>query len=298
MTPHVKPRTCLRRTGGFTPWVLLLAVVTATAAEPRGDKVVLWKKNTLPIGTQIRETREIRGENGTRTITGENASATTVRYVERVNMVRRLVGNDRIEVSIRDGVRECVFYLGNMPPPPAESPTPLQGLDLRMRSVSGRWLYELDKGKPTEPQRFALAMLGQYADLLGVLALCITPEPRAKGETWKVNVPRSTGKAYGKAVPEELECRLEDVVEGEGGPQARIAVSGRLKLERPLNLNGSVTVTFAGTIGHRLSDMLDVETSLRGTFLYSGPVMAEGKPGKASIELPWTLTRTQKIEPK
>jgi hypothetical protein len=59
-----------------------------------------------------------------------------------------------------------------------------------------------------------------------------------------------------------------------------------------------VNITFDGTIMHRLSDMLDVETTLSGNFSYSGPVMAGGKPAKASIELPWKLKRTQKIEPR
>jgi hypothetical protein len=277
-----------------------LAAAAASAAPPREAKVMLWKNNSLPSGTVVRETREIRSEDGKRRTTdGGKALATEgIRYVHRVNLLRRLGGGDREEVSVRESVRECVFYLGAVPPPADEAGTPLQSLDLRLRRVSGKWTYELDKGTPTDVQRAALAEFNQLADLVSVLALCASPQPRAKGESWKVDVPRLPGKGYGYVVTETLECRLEDVIEGEGGPQARIAVTGKLKLERPLGLNGSVSVTFAGTITRRLSDMLDVEASLNGTFSYTGPVVADGKPATTSIEVPWTLTRTQKIEPK
>jgi hypothetical protein len=274
--------------------------VSATAAAPREAKIMVWKSNSLPSGTIVRETREIRSENGRRTTSESSKVLATegVRYVHRVNLLRRLGGADREQVSVRDSARECVFYLGLVPPPAAETGTPLQSLDLRLRRVSGRWNYELDKGTPTDIQRAALAEFGQLADLVGVVTLCASPQPRAKGETWKVDVPKPPGKGYGYVVPEPLECRLEDVIEGEGGPHARIGVNGKLKLERPLGLNGMVGVTFAGTITRRLSDMLDVETALNGTFSYAGPVMADGKPATTTIEVPWTLTRTQKIEPK
>jgi hypothetical protein len=300
MTPSVKLRTCARLRGGFLAFTVLLAGGTFLIAAPREEKIVLWKNTAPPSGTSIREIREIVGENGKRTITQESdTSVNGLRYVHRVNMVRRIVGNDRIQVSVRDNVRECFFYLGNTPPPANPLATPLSAQDLRMRRVSGRWQYELDNAaKPTEPQQFALSELGQFADLLGVLAYCYTRDPRAKGETWKVTPPRPPGKGYGMVETESLECRLEDVVDGEGGQIARIAVAGKLKIERPMNLNGSVAITFAGTIMHRLSDMLDVDTNLTGTFSYTGPVMALGKPAKADIELPWKLTRTQKIEPK
>jgi hypothetical protein len=300
MTPAVKLRTCARRSYGMFFFTVLLAGGTLLTAAPREAKVVLWKNTTLPAGTAIREVREIVGENGKRTITQEGAASVNgLRYLHRVNMVRRIVGGDRIEVSVRDSVRECFFYLGVAPPPSNQGASPLSAQDLRMRRVSGRWIYELENAaKPTEQQQFALSELGQFADLLGVLANCYSPEPRAKGETWKVTPRRAPGKGYGMVETEFLECRLEDVVDGEGGQVARITVTGKLKIERPLNLNGTVEVTFAGTVMHRLSDMLDVDTNLSGTFSYTGPVMALGKPAKADIELPWKLTRTQKIEPK
>jgi hypothetical protein len=212
--------------------------------------------------------------------------------------VRRLGGGDREQVSVRDSASECVFFQGQAAPPASEAATPLQSLDLRLRRVAGRWVYDLDKGTPTDAQRAALAQFGQFADFTAVLALCTSAQPRAKGESWKVEAPRPSGKAHGYVVPEGIECRLEDVTEADGESLARIAVNGRLKLERPMGFNGSVSVTFAGTIMRRLSDMLDVEAELSGTFTYTGPVVVEGNPADLSMELPWTLTRTQKIEPK
>ncbi len=300
MTPRVKLRTMARRNGGLMFFAAALAAGTTSGAPPREAKVMLWKSNSLPTGTVVREVREIRSENGKRTTAeGGNVLAMEgVRYVHRVNLLRRLVGGDREEMSVRDSVRECVFYLGALPSPATETGTPLQSLDLRLRRVSGRWIYELDKGTPSDIQRAALSEFSQLADLAGVMALCASPQPRAKGESWKVDIQKPPGKGYGYVFPETLECRLEDVTQGEGGTQARIAVSGKLKLERPLGLNGSVSVTFTGTITRRLSDMLDVETSLNGNFSYTGPVIADGKPATTSIEVPWTLTRSQKIEPK
>jgi hypothetical protein len=282
--------------------LLGLVVIASVVAAAREPKVTLWKNIPMPPGTVIRESREIRGENGKRTTTDDaskNATTNAMRYVHRVSLLRRMVGTDRIEVSVRDCVRECVFFMGGMPPGPSEISMPINALDLRMRRVSGRWIYELDTGKPSDGQKFALAELGQFADLLGVLALCISPQPRAKGETWKVDqFPRPPGRGYGYVMPEFIECRLEEVIAHPDGDLARIGVTGKLKVERPLNLNGSVSITFAGTFMHRLTDMLDVETNLTGEFTYTGPVMADGKPAKALIELPWTLKRTQKIEPK
>jgi hypothetical protein len=300
MTPPVKLRTMLRRRCSF---VFFGIVITAgVIAAPRDPKVTLWKNSPMPLGTVIRETREIRGENGKRTTTDDatkNANSNAMRYVHRVSMVRRLVGTDRIEVSVRDCVRECLFFTAGMAPPSNEFAMPISALDLRMRRVSGRWVYELETGKPSDAQKFALGELGQFSDLLGVLALCISPQPRAKGETWKVDqFPKPPGRGYGYVMPEFIECRLEDVVTHPDGDLARIGVTGKLKVDRPLGVNGSMSITFAGTFMHRLTDMLDVETNLTGEFTYTGPVMADGKPAKALIELPWTLKRTQKIEPK
>lgn len=278
----------------------LLAAAAVMAAPPRDAKVMLSKNSSLPSGTVIREIREIRAENGTRTITegGKVMARDGARYVHRVNLVKHLGGNDRDQVSVRDSARECLFYLGTVAPASTEGATPLQALDLRMRRVSGRWSHELDKGTPTDLQRAALVEFSQIADLVGVLGLCTSPQPRAKGESWKVDEHRPAGRAYGYVVAEKIECRLEDVSEVEGVPHARIAVTGELKVERPLNINGAMKVTFTGTVTRRLSDMLDVETTLTGDFSYSGPVIAQGKPAEARIDLPWKLTRTQKIEAK
>jgi hypothetical protein len=59
-----------------------------------------------------------------------------------------------------------------------------------------------------------------------------------------------------------------------------------------------MTLTFGGTIVRRLSDMLDVDVALSGVFSYAGPVVVDAQPVDMSMELPWTLTRTQKVEPK
>jgi hypothetical protein len=59
-----------------------------------------------------------------------------------------------------------------------------------------------------------------------------------------------------------------------------------------------MTLTFAGTIVRRLSDMLDADLALSGVFTYAGPVVVDAKPVDMSMELPWTLTRTQRVEPK
>jgi hypothetical protein len=300
MTPPVKPRAIVWRKRGTLPMVVVLAAATVIVAAPREAKVALSKSGSLPSGTVIREVREIRVENGKRSISagGKALGNDNVRYLHRINVVRRLGGGDREQVSVRDSVSECVYYTGLTPPPVSETGTPLQALDLRVRRVAGRWVYDLEKGTPTEPQRAALAQFGQFADFVGVLDYCTSAQPRAKGETWKAATPKPSGRAYGYVVPESLECRLEDVTEVEGAAQARIAVNGKLKLERPMGFNGSVSVTFAGTIVRRLSDMLDVDVSLSGTFSYAGPVVTDGKPADLRMELPWTLARTQKIEPR
>jgi len=274
----------------------LLALTTVLPAAERS--VVLGRPQSLRSGTLLREKRELRVDAGkTRQESSANITNATTRFIQRVNLVRRVLGADAEEVQVRELVKECVHFTG-APPPPNET-TPLLSTALRARKKTGHWDYDLVQGSPTPEEAQALDDLAFAADLLEILPVCIGTGSHKPGDTWKAEIPAPRGKAYGWIVPDSLESTLVAVEDKADGPHATVTIAGKFHMERPMNLNARMEVTFSATVVRRLSDMLDVDTKAIGQFVASAQSAGPNREKiLLSYDYPFTLTRTLKIEPK
>lgn len=277
----------------------LVGLLAFTAALPAAERpVVLGRPQSLRSGTLLREKREVRVETGkTKQETGANTTNATTRFIQRVNLVRRVLGSDAEEVQVRELVKECAHFTG-APPPPNET-TPLLSKTLRARKKTGHWDYDLVQGSPTPEEAQSMADLAFAADLLELLPVCIGSGSHKPGDIWKTAIPAPRGKAYGWIVPDSLESTLIAVEDKVDGPHATVTIAGKFQMERPMNLNARMEITFSATVVRRLSDMLDVDTKATGQFVASAQSAGPNREKiLLSYDYPFTLTRTLKIEPK
>lgn len=280
--------------------LLLLTSVHLNAADSAGGPVDLGAPSSVRTGTQLREKREVRVQEGKgRMQKANSANDFFCRFVQRVNLVRRLLGPDTEEVQVREMVCELINYTGNAPPP-AEQAGPLVGKTLRLRkSADGKWKCAMVGGKPTPEQQKFLNDLAFTRLLLEIPEACLINQTRKAGETWKVSINESSGKAYGAVVAKDIECTLAAVEDRPEGPQATVHLVGNFTMERPMNYLSSIEVAFDITLVRRLSDMLDVNTKITGNLKNTAQVNdADGKPAQLTLDLPYTLVRTQAIERK
>lgn len=285
------------------PPVLVPACVFAflTALHAADRPVVLGgQPPAVRAGTVLREKREIRVENGqTRQEIGKDVTSVTTRFIQRVNLVRRPVGTDAEEVQVREFVMECVHFPAAIPPAANELPSPVSSKTLRARKKSGRWDFDLLQGNPTKDEQKSLDDLAFTADLLEVLPAAIGTGSRKPGEKWKIPVNAQRGKAYGWVVPDSLEGTLVSVEERPDGPHATISIEGKFHMERPMNFNARMDITFSATVVRRLADMIDVDTKITGRFIgRADAVTPQKQPIILSYDHPFALTRTLKIEDK
>lgn len=281
--------------------LLLLAVTPLSAADRSGGAVELGHSSSpLRTGTLLREKREVRVQEGRGSMQQTNAAnGFSCRFLQKVNLVRRLMGGDSEEVQVREMVCELTNYNG-APPPPAEQASPLVGKTLRMRKTGGTWRGVLAGGKPTaEEQRF-MNDLAFTQLLLEIPDACLINQTRKPGETWKVSLNDSGGKAYGAAVARDIECTLVSVDQQQpGGPQSTVHLAGSFSMERPMGYLSRIEVTFDATLVRRLSDMLDLDTRITGNLKNVSQVNdLNGKPAALTLELPYTLVRSQAVERK
>ncbi|MDI1311415.1 hypothetical protein [Prosthecobacter sp.] len=277
---------------------LSVAAGMLRAVDRAGELVEVGRHATTRSGVTLREKREVRVDAGTtKQETGTNAITVTTRYVQRVNLVRRLLNADSEELQVREYVKECVNFTGQ-PPSPNENRA-LLGKELRARKKGGHWDYNLHQGRSSAEEAQSLADLAFGADLLEILPLGIGTGMRRPGEHWKVEPASSGGKDRGFIILEELETTFISLEVKPDGSYATFTIEGKFHIERPMTLNARMEVSFTATIVRRLSDMLDVETKASGQFLASA--QAAG-PKREKIQLnydyPFTLVRTQAVEGK
>ncbi|MGV3658579.1 MAG: hypothetical protein ACO1TE_00290 [Prosthecobacter sp.] len=279
--------------------LILLPLLAVSAADSSSKPVLLIKGQPLRSGTLVREKRDILVERGrSRQVNTTATSDVSTRYSQRLNLVHKIGGPGMEELRVSDFMCEWSHFNGPTPPP-NEQPSPLASKTLRARKTGARWDYDLAQGKPTPEERSTLDQLAVAASLLDLLSICIGNNPHKAGETWKTEIPAPRGKAVGHIVMKGIQCTLASVDEKPDGPHATITVSGQLSIERPLNFNSHVDITFEASLVRRLTDMLDVETKIKGLYTLKGEANLAGA-GKTQLdfEYPYTLTRTLKIEPK
>ena len=279
--------------------LLSLASVHLIAADRSGGPVDLSSPSSPRSGAQLREKREVRVQEGKGHMQmSKSANDFLVRYVQRVNLVRRSLGNDNEEVQVREMVCELVNYNGPAPQP-AEQPTPLVGKTVRMNKSGGKWRCAMVGGKPTAEQQKFLNDLAFTTLLLEIPDVCLTNQTHKAGETWKINLNEAKGRQYGAAVAKDIECTLVSVDARPDGTLATVHLTGSFSMERPMGYLSSIEVTFDVTLVRRLSDMLDVDTKISGNLKNTSFVNdQDGKPAQLVLELPYTLVRTQAAERK
>jgi hypothetical protein len=289
--------------GMNAPLCLLLLSLTAVhlnAADRSGGAAVDLSSHSSPrTGTLVREKREVRVQEGKGRMQQSNsASGFQIRFVQRVNLVRRLLNSETEEVQVREMACELTNYTGTAPPP-AEQPSPLVGKTLRLRKSDGKWKSAMIGGKPTVEQQKSLNDLAFTRLLLELPEACLLNQSRKPGETWKISINEATGKDYGAVVAKDIECTLVAVDERPNGPQATVHLVGNFSMERPMNFLSRIEVAFDVTLVRRLSDMLDVDTKMTGHFKNTGLVNdQDGKSAQLTLDLPYTLVRTQAVERK
>lgn len=272
------------------------------AADSTQRPMVLSKTQPLRFNTVIRENREIRVENGrSKQVNAKETADVTTRYMQRLNLLRRVAGAGAEEVRVSEFMGELSHFRARpgQNPPPNEQPSTLMGRTLRVRKNNAGWVYEIAEGKPTPEERQTLDHLAFTAGLLDLLSVCIGNEPRKLGETWKADIPSPRGKAAGQAVLKEVSCVFAKLDAQPDASLATIVISGVLSLERPMGYNSHVEITFEATLVRRLSDMLDVDMKIKGTYVLKGQANIAGV-GKTELDFnyPYTLTRTLRIEDK
>ncbi|WP_397384088.1 hypothetical protein [Prosthecobacter sp.] len=279
--------------------LFLLISVHLNAADNSGGPVDLGAPSSLRTGTLLREKREVRVQEGKGRMQKSNsANDFFCRFVQRVNLVRRLQGTDTEEVQVREMVCELINYNGPAPQS-VEQAGPLVGKTLRLRKLDGKWKCALVGGKPTAEQQKFLNDLAFTSLLLEIPEACLINQTHKAGETWKISINESNGKDYGAVVAKDIECTLAAVDEHPDGAQATVHIVGNFTMERPMNYLSRIEVAFDITLVRRLSDMLDVNTKITGSLKNTAQVNdADGKPAQLILELPYTLVRTQAVERK
>lgn len=275
-------------------FLLCLAAVQLNAAD-RSGPVDLSSPSGLRSGTLLREKREVRAQEGRGRMQQSNASNSfSCRFLQKVNLVRRLLGSDSEEVQVREMVCELVNYNG-VPPPPAEQASTLGGKTLRLRKTGGSWKATMTGGKPSAEEQKFMNDLAFTQLLLEIPDACLLNQTRKPGETWKTSLNDSGGKAYGAAVARDIDCTLVSVQED----LATVHLAGSFSMERPMGFLSRIEVTFDVTLVRRLSDMLNLDTKITGSLKHVGLVNdLNGKQAELTLELPYTLTRSLSVERK
>lgn len=279
----------------------LLLGLHLNAADRPGKPVQLGGASSLRSGTVLREKREVRVEAGRtkQDVGGKDVTNVTTRFVQRLNFVRRILGGDSEEVQVREFSQDSGHFMGAAPPAPNETPTTLPGKTLRLRKKTGRWEYSLAQTTPSMEDQKIINELSFAANLLDLPAACVGSGSRKIGESWKTEIPAPRGKAYGFIVADTLESTLVSVDENEGGPFATISVTGKFRMERPMNFNARMEVTFTATLIRRLSDMLDVDTRITGQFNAVAAAITDKRvPITLTYDYPFTIARTLSVEGK
>lgn len=283
---------------------LAFAAMTTLNAQEAAKPVVLSRNVPMRSGTVLRELFHINVERGiTRVEAKSGISQLSTRWMHRYNLVRRVQGAGAEEVDVREHVCQTGNFTGNLVPG-GEDFGPLSSKTMRARRRANGWEYLLKDGKATASELNCLLDLGFASGLLEIIPAAIGTQPRKIGETWKADIQNPRGKAHGLPVLQALETTFGSVENRDEGPHAHLFITGSFTVQRPLGYNASLEVSFAVALTRRLADMLDVETKITGNFkntyaaIYRASENAANEPATFVQDLPYTLTRTLKIEAK
>lgn len=267
-------------------------------APVRPPAAISLAPKPLRSGTQLREERQISSTDGQFHFTSSTRNEDAItRYTHRLALVRRIQGTGAEEVEVSDHGEDCAAYSGPPGPPENTQPGPLQTTRLRARQKLGRWSYELIEKKPNDLQKRCLVELGVMTDLLDASTWGIGSQTRRPGESWKPEFRDVRGKARGMLVPRDYEIAFTGLEEHQGESCALLQVKGSLRLERPV-YEGTLDLTFTGSVLRRVSDGLDLETVLTGSLDFTGPVTSGGTAGTLKLAVPFKARRTQKLLPR
>ena len=283
----------------------VLVAVTPVLAEPPDKAISLKPDQPMRTGTVVRELIHVSVEGGKTRIEAKSGPVEySTRWMHRYNLVRRVQGNAAEEVDVRDHVCER----GNFPvgplPPPAESFGLLSSKSMRARRRPTGWDYSLKDGKANAGEQSCLLDLGFASSVLEIIPVALGTKPHKVGDTWAADIPNPRAKVSGMPTFKDVETTLGSVEERADGSYAHLFIHGSFTMERPLGYKASLEVTFNILLTRRLSDMLDVEAKITGTFKsqYEASFVAaeNGSAERAMFtqDFPYTLTRTLKLEPK
>ncbi|MFN7564819.1 MAG: hypothetical protein ACK5TH_23800 [Prosthecobacter sp.] len=278
--------------------LLILLVTSLPAQQPR--PVAISGKAGLRSGTMLREKREILVEKGTATLqqaSGEKRSVST-RWLLRHNLMRRVQGTGAEEIEVREHTfEETQFALNGPAPASQETRGALNGVTLLARQRGGGWNFDLKDRKPVERQNAAILDLQFFANVMEIVPAALGTQTRRPGEMWKPVIPAPRGKAYGLPVFKDVEATFGSIEERDDGPHAKLFISGSFTMEQPMNTVSRLEITFAIALTRRLSDLLDVETEIKGTYKDSIQTrLDDGKTGFMFHDYPYVVKRTISIE--
>jgi hypothetical protein len=275
-----------------------LSLASLPAATPERKMRADIAAAPLRAGTVLLEERVLQMNEGEHKVeSAKGVQSLAARYHQRVNLRRRVQGAENEDVMVEDHAEDLAVYFAN-PPAISEKPGILVRQHLHARKRLGVWMYEPQDRKPENTLNSALIKLSWLTTLMDLLPAGIGSQQRNIGETWKTEFPAPRGKVKSVPVLTDYECTLEAVEDVRGESHARISVRGTLKVEQP-TFAGSSSATFTATILRRLKDKLDVETTVNGSFGFTGPVTAEeNTPATLKLTLPYTIRRTLRIEPR
>lgn len=278
--------------------LLLLGLSAPVWAASPEKPVVLHGKSTLRSGTVLREKREVMVASGTVTIQGTEKQVISMRWMQRHNLVRRLQGTAAEEIEVRDhATEEAQFPPGGPQPESAVERGPLMSKTLLARRLTNGWDFRLAQGKPTADETDALLKLAFFSGILEIIPAALGTQPRKPGESWKPDLPAPRGKANGIAIFKDVEVGFGSIEQRVDGPHARVFISGSFTVQRPLGYLASAQATFGIALTRRLSDLVDVETTIKGTFKDEFPVRLDnGGSGSIAHDFPYVVTRSIEIE--
>ena len=278
--------------------LLLLGLSVPLVGAPPEKPVILNGKNSLRAGTVLREKREVMVANGTMTVQAAQKQVIGMRWMQRHTLVRRLQGNSAEEVEVRDhSVEEARFKPGGPQPGSAIQKGPLMGKKLLARRLTSGWDFRPAQGKPTVEENDALLKLAFFSAILEVIPAALGTQSHRPGESWKPDLPMPRGKANGIAIFKDVEVGFGSIEERPDGPHAHLFISGSFTVQRPLGYLATAQATFGIALTRRLSDQVDVETTIKGTFKDECPVRFDkGGDGSIAHEFPYVVTRSIEIE--
>lgn len=283
----------------------LVAAPVLLVAQDKQKAVSLGGSTPPRSGTVLRERLMIDVQRGTTKVEAKSGNTEmSTRWLHRYTLVRRIQGGGSEDVEVREHACLTGNFTGNMAPPDTETSGPLSSKKLRARRRTNGWEYQLKDGKATAPELNCLLDLGFAAGILEIIPAAIGTQPHKVGEDWKADISSPRGKAYGIPVLKDVNTALGSIEKRDDGDYAHLFVSGSFTLQRPMGYNAVLDVSFAATVVRRLSDALDVETSITGTMkndysgLWRSDENAKDEAAMFHQVMPYKLTRTQSVEGK